>query len=271
MSGDPLVQKILSEVLRQSDLRTQVNSNKNYDKTGESQSLNNMQKTSLSSLSKPREEVIGCTKDGTIGLVIPNLDEKIKHNLKFENKRMAVGIISSRIGSAAQIMAVDESVKKTNSTVVSIDFARDGKGGTGHGAFVVLSSYDVADVTRAVEIALSYTEEFLKDAIMLSSGSIETYYTARASTALNKAFNAPLDRAFGIIIGAPAGIGMIMGDVAVKSASIDVTYCSGPSVKSAFSNEFWLTATGDSAAVRSALEAAKSVGKQLLEYSQGQS
>ncbi|MBS4026078.1 MAG: propanediol utilization microcompartment protein PduB [Clostridia bacterium] len=219
---------------------------------------------------KVREELVGFAVGGTVGFVIPNIDAEIRNMMKLSPLDRSIGIISSRTGSAAQIMAVDDAVKKTNSSVVSIQFARDGEGGPGHGVYIVLSSTDVADVSRAIEISLEKVDDYFAGVEQLDGGKVETHYTARAAGALNKAFKAELNSAFGILIGAPAGIGLIISDVAVKTAKVDVTYYSGPSVESAFTNEVWLTFTGESAAVKNALESARDVGIKLLQDYSGQ-
>lgn len=213
---------------------------------------------------KVREELVGFATGGTVGFVIPNIDVEIRKMMNLNQIDRSIGIISSRVGSAAQIMAVDDAIKKTNSKVVSVQFARDSDGGPGHGVYIILAGTDVADVTRAVEISLERVDDYFAEVHQLTAGTLEIHYTARAAEALKKAFGAKANKAFGILIGAPAGIGLIMSDVAVKTAAVEVTYYSGPSVESAFTNEVWLAFTGDSAAVKNALEAAKDVGLKLL-------
>ncbi len=213
---------------------------------------------------KAREELVGFAPGGTVGLVIPNLDRKIKELMKISDEPGAIGIISSRIGSASQLFAVDDGIKKTNSKVVSIQFARDGQGGPGHGVYIVLASPDVADVQRAVEISLGYINDNFSQIEQAEVGKVETHYTARAADALAHAFGAHPNRAFGLMSGAPAGIGLIMSDVAVKTAGVEPTYYTGPASESAFTNEVWLGFTGESAAVKNALEAAKAVGLSLI-------
>ena len=90
-------------------------------------------------------------------------------------------------------------------------------------------------------------------------------YTARASQALNKAFGAPLGKAFGISVGAPAAIGVLMADTAVKTANVEVVSYASPGNGTSFSNEVILTISGDSGAVRQAIIAARAVGIKLLE------
>ncbi|RYD04030.1 hypothetical protein N752_16705 [Desulforamulus aquiferis] len=94
-------------------------------------------------------------------------------------------------------------------------------------------------------------------------------YTARASLAINKAFGAPLGKAFGLIVGAPAAIGVVMADVAVKTASVEVVGFASPANGTSFSNEVILMITGDSGAVRQSVISARETGKKLLEAMAG--
>ncbi|NYE56550.1 propanediol utilization microcompartment protein PduB [Carboxydothermus ferrireducens] len=207
---------------------------------------------------------IGVSAGNTVGYVIPNLEPGLSQYLQANRTLRAIGVISSRVGAAAQIMAADEAVKKTNSELIRLELARDELGGPGHGVFALFGAEDVADVIRAVEIALKATEEYYQNIKNTPAGKIETHYTARAAAALNKAFGAPLNQAFGIIIGAPAGVGLLMSDTALKTAHVTMVSFWGPSVAQAFANEVWFTVTGDSAAVKNALEAAREVGLQVL-------
>ncbi|ABB15915.1 putative propanediol utilization protein pduB [Carboxydothermus hydrogenoformans Z-2901] len=207
---------------------------------------------------------IGVSAGNTVGYVIPNLEPGLSQYLQANRSLRAIGVISSRVGAAAQIMAADEAVKKTNSELIRLELARDELGGPGHGVFALFGAEDVADVIRAVEIALKATEEYYQNIKNTPAGKIETHYTARAAAALNKAFGAPLNQAFGIIIGAPAGVGLLMSDTALKTAHVTMVSFWGPSVVQAFANEVWFTVTGDSAAVKNALEAAREVGLQVL-------
>ncbi|GAV21918.1 propanediol utilization microcompartment protein PduB [Carboxydothermus pertinax] len=207
---------------------------------------------------------IGVAAGNTVGYVIPNLDPGLRKYLQTTGSFRALGVISSRVGAAAQIMAADEAVKKTNSELVRLELARDDLGGPGHGIFAIFGAEDVADVMRAVELALKATEEYTQNVHQTKAGKIETHYSARAAAALNKAFGAPLNQAFGIIIGAPAGVGLLMSDTALKTAFVTPVSFWGPSVEQAFANEVWLTVTGDSAAVKNALDAAREVGERVL-------
>ena len=97
-----------------------------------------------------------------------------------------------------------------------------------------------------------------------SQGYTENQYTARASKVLNKAFGVPEGKAFGLILGAPAVIGMLMIDTAVKAADVEVLGLGTPKKNTSFSNEVFIWVTGDSGAVRQAVISGREVGNKLL-------
>ena len=176
----------------------------------------------------------------------------------------SIGIIGDRTGAGPQIFAADEGVKATNTEIVSIELARDTKGGAGHGSLIVFGAEDVSDARRAVEVTLGELERTFGDVYGNDAGHLEFQYTARASHALNKAFGAPLGKSFGITVGAPAAIGVVLADTAVKASTIDVIAYSSPSKGTSHSNEVISAFTGDSGAVRQAIVAAREVGLGLL-------
>ena len=70
---------------------------------------------------------------------------------------------------------------------------------------------------------------------------------------------------FGITVGAPSGIGIVLADTASKTATIDPISIATPgNGGTSFSNEVNFFFTGDSGAVRQAIIGAREVGKQLL-------
>ena len=77
-------------------------------------------------------------------------------------------------------------------------------------------------------------------------------------------FSQPEGKAFGLLVGAPAAIGVVMADTAVKSANVDVVDYQSPS-SSDMSNEVVLLISGDSGAVKQAVKAARDVVFALLE------
>jgi ethanolamine utilization microcompartment shell protein EutL len=129
---------------------------------------------------------------------------------------------------------------------------------------ILLGAEDVSDARRAVEVALKDLERTFGDVYANDAGHLEFQYTARASYACNKAFGAPVGKAFGLIVGAPAGIGVVMTDAALKAAEVDMLFYSTPTNGNTYTNEVVMGITGDSGAVRQALIAAREVGLKLL-------
>ncbi|MFW5490643.1 MAG: propanediol utilization microcompartment protein PduB [Desulfovibrio sp.] len=210
-------------------------------------------------------EYVGTATGRTIGLVIPNVDPLIHDLMKIDKKYRSIGIIGARTGAGPQIFAADEAVKATNSEVISIELARDTEGGAGHGSLILFGAADVPDARRAVEVSLKEVERTFGDVYGSPAGHLEFQYTARASGALNKAFGAPIGQSFGITVGAPAAIGVVLADVAAKAATVNaVGYSSPGNGGTSFSNEVIFTFSGDSGAVRQALIAAREVGLKLL-------
>jgi len=256
MSKERLVEQIMAQVLAkvgdQSSAQTgQQNSNQNRGNamTGKTCALT---------------EFVGTAMGDTIGLVIANVDSEVLEAMKLEKSYRSIGILGARIGAGPHIMAADEAVKATNTEVVSIELARDTKGGAGHGSLIIFGGDDVSDVKRAIEVALKELDRTFGDVYSNEAGHIELQYSARASHALEKAFGAPIGKACGLIVGAPAAIGVVMADTAVKSANVDVVAYSSPAKGTSFSNEVILVISGDSGAVRQAVISAREVGKKLL-------
>lgn len=209
-------------------------------------------------------EYVGTAIGDTVGLVIANVDTMLHESMGLDKKYRSIGIISSRTGAGPHIMAADEAVKATNTEVVAIEMARDTKGGAGHGSLIILAAEDVSDVRRAVEVALKELDRTFGDVYGCDLGHLELQYTARASLALEKAFGAPLGKAFGIIVGAPAGIGVVMADTALKTANVELVTYASPNAGTAHSNEVIITITGDSGAVRQSVIAAREVGLAIM-------
>ena len=209
-------------------------------------------------------EFVGTAIGDTIGLVIANVDKQLQEVMNLEKSYRSIGILGARTGAGPHIMAADEAVKATNTEVVRIELARDTKGGAGHGSLIIFGGDDVSDVKRAVEVALKELDKTFGDVYANEAGHLEFQYTARASYAIEKAFGAPLGKAFGLIVGAPAAIGVVMADTAVKSANVDTVAYSSPAKGTSFSNEVILCISGDSGAVRQAVISAREVGKKLL-------
>ena len=210
-------------------------------------------------------EFVGTAIGDTIGLVIANVDSSLHEAMQIDKKFRSIGIIGGRTGAGPQILAADEAVKATNTEVISIETCRDTKGGAGHGSLIILGAEDVSDARRAVEVTLKDLDRTFGDIYANDAGHLEFQYTARASYACNKAFNAPIGKAFGLIVGAPAAIGVMISDTAVKAANVEIIGYASPTKGTSMTNESILTITGDSGAVRQALKAATEVGITLLE------
>ncbi|MBU5299271.1 propanediol utilization microcompartment protein PduB [Clostridium sporogenes] len=211
-------------------------------------------------------EFVGTAIGDTIGLVIANVDCFLHEKMGLDKKYRSLGIISGRIGAGPHIMAADEAVKATNTNteVVKIEMPRDTKGGAGHGCLIILAAEDVTDARRAVEVVLKELDRTFGEVYACDSGHLELSYTARASLVSEKAFGAPLGKAFGIIAGAPAGIGLVMADTAMKTANIEMVTYASPDAGTAHTNEVIITVSGDSDAVRRSVIAAREIGLSLL-------
>lgn len=210
-------------------------------------------------------EFVGTNSLGdTIGLVIANVDPLLHEMMRLDQRYRSIGIVGARTGAGPHIFAADEAVKATNCEVLTIELPRDTKGGAGHGSLIVFGAEDVSDARRAVEVTLSELDRTFGDVYANDAGHLEFQYTARASHALAKAFNAPIGKAFGITVGAPAAIGVVLADTAVKAATIEVVGYASPAAGTSYSNEVIAFFSGDSGAVRQAIVAAREVGRALL-------
>ncbi len=209
-------------------------------------------------------EFVGTAMGDTIGIVIANLDPVLHEKLGLERKYRSIGILSDRVGAGPQIMAADEAVKATNTEIVRIELPRDTKGGAGHGCLILFGAEEVSDARRAIEVALKDLNRTFGDVYANEAGHVELQYTARASYAIQKVFNAPLGRAFGLCVAGPGGIGVLMVDAALKAADVECLAVSGPTSGLSYTNEVLGTFSGDAGAVRQAIMAARDVGIKLL-------
>jgi microcompartment protein PduB len=209
-------------------------------------------------------EFVGVSMGDTMGIVIANLDSAIHELLDFDKKFKSIGIIGGRVGAGPQLMSADEAVKATNTEVIRVEMPRDTKGQAGHGNLIVFGAEDVSDARRAVEVTLDVLPKYFGDVYVNDQGYTENQYSARASTCLNKALNAPVGKSFGLILGAPAVVGMLMIDTAVKAADVEVVGYGSPSHGTSMTNEVFIWVTGDSGAVRQAVISGREIGNKLL-------
>lgn len=209
-------------------------------------------------------EFVGAAMGDTQGIVIANLDPSIHQMMGFDTKFRSIGVIGGRVGAGPQLMAADEAIKATNTEILCIEMPRDTKGQAGHGNLIVFGAEDVSDARRAVEVTLEMLPKYFGDVYANDQGYTENQYTARASKVLNYALKVPEGRAFGLILGAPAVIGMLMIDTAVKAADVEVLGFASPARGTSLTNEVFIWVTGDSGAVRQAVIAGREVGNRLL-------
>lgn len=260
---DELIEQIMSEVMKsigKSDEKLEANE----IKENVLEKLTKKEVVSSTSKECGLTEFVGTALGDTIGLVIANVDSALHEAMNIDKKYRSIGIIGGRTGAGPQIMAADEAVKSTNTEIIAVELPRDTKGGAGHGSLIIFGADDVSDARRAVEITLKELDRTFGDVYGNDAGHIELQYTARASYACNKAFGAPIGKAFGVIVGAPAAIGVLIADTAVKAASVDIVAFCSPAHGTSFSNECTTLISGDSGAVREAVIAAREVGIQLL-------
>ncbi len=209
-------------------------------------------------------EFVGTAIGDTLGIVIANVDPVLHKAMGLDPKYRSIGIIGARTGAGPQILASDEAVKATNTEVVKIELPRDTKGGAGHGCLIIFGAEEVSDARRAIEVALKDLPRTFGDVYANDAGHLELQYSARASYAINKAFNAPMGKAFGLTVGAPAVIGVLMVDAALKAADVELVGYAGPQSGLSFTNEVVSFLSGDAGAVRQAVIAAREVGLKLL-------
>jgi microcompartment protein PduB len=209
-------------------------------------------------------EFVGTAMGDTIGIVIANLDPVLHEKMGLDRRFRSVGIFGGRTGAGPQLMAADEAVKATNTEIVKIELPRDTKGVAGHGCLIIFGAEEVSDARRAIEVALKDLKRTFGDVYANDAGHVELQYTARASFALQKAFNAPIGRAFGLTVGAPAVIGVLMVDAALKAADVECIGYAGPQSGLSLTNEVVSFLSGDAGAVRQAVMAAREVGIKLL-------
>ena len=230
MSSNELVEQIMAQVIARVATPEQQAIPENNPPTRE---------TAMAEKSCSLTEFVGTAIGDTVGLVIANVDSALLDAMKLEKRYRSIGILGARTGAGPHIMAADEAVKATNTEVVSIELPRDTKGGAGHGSLIILGGNDVSDVKRGIEVALKELDRTFGDVYANEAGHIEMQYTARASYALEKAFGAPIGRACGVIVGAPASVGVLMADTAIRTPT-DAGTAPLPMAPASVTKPFWL-------------------------------
>lgn len=209
-------------------------------------------------------QFVGVGVCDTIGLVIANVDEELKKQMNIPEKFHAIGLIGSRTGAGAQIQAVDDAVKATSTEVISIEIPRDTKGWGGHGNFIIIGGETPSDARRAVELALEYIDINAGEIYISEAGHMEFQYSARSGEAINMAFGVKVGQPFGFVCASPAPIGMVIADIAMKSAGVELVKILRPDSGTSHSNEVIIIFTGEASAVKTAVTDAREAGMQLL-------
>ena len=213
-------------------------------------------------------EYVGCTVLDTIGLVLSGVDPALKAQIldRYPNTETfsALGMLSSRIGAAGQIIACDDAVKATSTHLVSVELPRDTKGWGGHGCYIVLGGTTPSDVREAISLSLSGVAHNAGEVYISDAGHLEFAFTARAGEVVHAAFGAPMNAAFGFLAASPAAIGLVLADRALKAAPVDIVNYMTPNFGTSHSNEVILAFSGEADAVRTAVRTAREVGLPLL-------
>ncbi len=251
---EELINRVLKEVMKRVDSRDSDRSEPSAESRNRPAPAPAVQLT----------EFVGIGLGDTQGIVIANVDPLIHEKMGIDRRFRSIGVIGGRTGAGPQIMAADEAVKATNTEIVAIEMPRDTKGGAGHGNLIIFGAEDVSDARRAVEVTLEALPKYFGDVYTTSQGHLELQYTARASKCLSYALKVPEGKAFGLILGAPAVIGILMVDTAVKAADVEVLGYASPKQNTSLTNEAFIWVTGDSGAVRQAVIAGREVGEKLL-------
>ncbi len=213
-----------------------------------------------------RTEFVGTAVLDTIGLVIPSVNDALldKMNLPEEKRFPTLGLITSRTGAAGQLTALDDALKATKSTLISVELPRDTKGWGGHGNYIIIGSQDVSDARRAVDMTLKLTNKYAGELYISEAGHLEFAYSANAGPVLQEVFGAAPNQAFGFFAGSPAAIGLVMADNALKASNTDIVTYMTPDLGTSHSNEVILAVSGTASSVKRAVLEARQVGLELL-------
>ncbi|MBQ9156161.1 MAG: propanediol utilization microcompartment protein PduB [Eubacterium sp.] len=209
-------------------------------------------------------EYVGTAAACTIGMVIATVDPAIKLLLDIPEDVAAIGIVSSRTGTVAQALAIDDAVKGCQASLLRFEMSIDGGKQCGQGCLFVLAADTVTDARKVVEISLERTDYWMGCLYLNHVGHMEGHVTAHAGQVLHEIFGTPVGKAFGIIGAAPAGIGIVAVDKAMKAAPVDAVWYGSPSHNLLMMNEFSAGLCGDYETVKKAIDVGKETGCQLL-------
>ncbi len=215
----------------------------------------------------PGTEFVGTTVLDTVGIVISSVDEALARQMKIsgvDTPYRTFGLLSSRTGAAGQIVAVDEAVKNSSCSLVSLELPRDTKGWGGHGNYIVIGSNSLDDARLAVKMALELTEKNAGEVYINEAGHLECAYSPAAGEVINKAFGTPVGKAFGFVAASPAAIGMLAVDKALKVAPVEITKYMSPSFGTSHSNEIIAAFTGDASSVKEAVLVGRAAALDIL-------
>lgn len=210
------------------------------------------------------EQFVGTAAAHTIGLVIGSVNELIRMVLDIPENYHALGILSSRTGTVAQAIAIDDAVKECNAKLLRFEMAIDAGRQCGQGCLFILGAETISDARKVVEESLRNIDYWSQCIYINEVGHMESHVTPRAGEVLHEIFGTPVGRAFGVVGAAPAGVGIAAVDRAVKAAPVDIVWYGTPSHNLLMMNEFVAGVTGDIAAVQKAMDVGKAVGCELL-------
>lgn len=141
-------------------------------------------------------QFVGTAAANTIGLVIGTIHEDIKELLEIPDEYQAISIVSSRTGTVAQAIAIDDAVKAVNAKLLRFEMAIDAGKQCGQGCLFVLGAENISDARRLVEIALEQIDYWAACIYVNEVGHMESHVTPRAGEILHQIFGTPLGKAW---------------------------------------------------------------------------
>lgn len=210
-------------------------------------------------------EYVGISIGDTIGIVIPNIDDDLLKSMNITTKYKSLGIVSARTGATTHMLSADEAAKASNVEIARIELCRDTKGGAGHGSSIIFAADDVSDVRHAVEFMLIDLYRTFECVYVSEHGHLEAHFTPNAGDGVLELFpEVPKGAAFGVIVGAPAVVGLLMADTALKAGDVTIASYLSASMGTALTNEVVVGIYGETSAVKHAIEEARDIGLAML-------